>query len=82
MPQSLAQVLLHVVFSTKDRKPFLQSQELREELHGYMIGTLQGIDCPSIIVRTVEDHYIRMNFGRYFAGTKLNSTNGTCGIEI
>ena len=58
MPQSLAQVLLHVVFSTKDRKPFLQSWDLREELHGYMIGTLQGIDCPSIIIRTVEDHDI------------------------
>jgi putative transposase len=56
MPQSLAQVLLHVVFSTKDRQPFLQSRDLREELHGYMIGTLQGIDCPSLIVRTVEDH--------------------------
>jgi putative transposase len=56
MPQSLAQVLLHVVFSTKNRAPFLKSPELREELHGYMIGTLQGIDCPSLIVCSVEDH--------------------------
>jgi REP element-mobilizing transposase RayT len=56
MPQSLANVLLHVVFSTKNRKPFLQNATLRDELNGYMVGTLQGIDCPSLIVRCVEDH--------------------------
>jgi REP element-mobilizing transposase RayT len=56
MPQSLANVLLHVVFSTKNRKPFLQNAALREELNGYMVGTLEGIECPSLIVRSVEDH--------------------------
>jgi REP element-mobilizing transposase RayT len=56
MPQSLANVLLHVVFSTKNRKPFLQNPALREELNGYMVGTLQGIGCPSLIVRCVENH--------------------------
>ncbi len=56
MPQSLANVLLHVVFSTKNRAPFLKSNDLREELQGYMVGTLQSIQCPSLIVRTVEDH--------------------------
>jgi REP element-mobilizing transposase RayT len=56
MPQSLANVLLHVVFSTKNRAPFLQSKDLREELHGYMVGMLEGIGCPSLIVRSVEDH--------------------------
>ena len=38
MSQSLANVLLHVVFSTKNRAPFLKSDALREELNGYMIG--------------------------------------------
>jgi REP element-mobilizing transposase RayT len=56
MPQSLANVLLHVVFSTKHRAPFLQSDDLRDELQGYMVGTLQTIQCPSLIVRAVEDH--------------------------
>ncbi len=27
MPQSLAQIYLHIVFSTKDRRPFLQDDE-------------------------------------------------------
>src|SRR6516162_2871017 len=56
MPQSLANVLLHVVFSTKNRAPFLKQPELRDELNGYMVGTLANINCPSLIVRTVEDH--------------------------
>jgi REP element-mobilizing transposase RayT len=56
MPQSLANVLLHVVFRTKSRAPFLQSPAIREEMNAYMVGTLAAIDCPSLIVRTVEDH--------------------------
>lgn len=56
MPQSLANVLLHIVFSTKNRAPFLKSKELREELQAYMVGTLNNIECPSLITRTVEDH--------------------------
>lgn len=56
MPQSLANVLLHVVFSTKNRKPFLKNADLREELNAYMVGTLVKIGCPSLITRCVEDH--------------------------
>ena len=33
MPQSLAKILVHTVFSTKDRRPFLRDKSLREELH-------------------------------------------------
>lgn len=72
MPQSLANVLLHVVFSTKNRAPFLKSPELRQELHGYMVGTLQGIECPSLIVRTVEDHlHCLLNLSRTMTIAKL-----------
>lgn len=56
MPQSLANVLLHVVFSTKHRAPFLKTPEIRHELNGYMVGTLRNIECPSLIVNCVEDH--------------------------
>jgi hypothetical protein len=30
--------------------------KLREELEAYLVGTVQAIDCPSLIIRTVEDH--------------------------
>ena len=56
MPQSLAKILLHVVFSTKERRPLLRDRAFREEMHRYIGGILNGMDCPSIIVGGVEDH--------------------------
>src|SRR5579871_229985 len=56
MPQSLAKILVHVVFSTKDRRPFLRDKALREELHRYLGGILTNRDCQAIIVGGVEDH--------------------------
>jgi len=38
MPQSLSKILVHVVFSTKDRRPFLRDRPLRDELHAYLGG--------------------------------------------
>ena len=53
MSQSLANVLLHVVFSTKHRAPYLDTPEVREAMNGYLIGTLRNIDCPSLITNCV-----------------------------
>lgn len=55
MPQSLATVLVHAVFSTKDRVPWL-TPEVRRELHPYLVGVLANIGCPSIQTGGVEDH--------------------------
>ncbi len=56
MPQSLAKILVHTVFSTKERRPFLRDKSLREELHHYIGGILNQLDCQPIIVGGVEDH--------------------------
>ncbi|MBI5757051.1 MAG: transposase [Planctomycetales bacterium] len=56
MPQSLANVLLHIIFSTKHRVPYLKTKELREAMNAYMVGTLRNLECPSLIVGTVDDH--------------------------
>src|SRR3974377_1494694 len=56
MPQSLAKILVHTVFSTKERRPFLAERSLREELHRYLGGILKHLDCQPIIVGGVEDH--------------------------
>jgi putative transposase len=56
MPQSLAKILVHAVFSTKDRRPFLAESAVREELHRYIGGILTQLDCQPIIVGGVEDH--------------------------
>jgi len=36
MPQSLSVVYLHLVFSTKDRQPFLRGPGLRAEMHAWL----------------------------------------------
>ena len=56
MSQSLAKILLHTIFSTKQRRPFLRDAVLREELHRYLGGILAAQDCQPIIVGGVADH--------------------------
>ncbi|HEX9047652.1 MAG TPA: IS200/IS605 family transposase [Verrucomicrobiae bacterium] len=56
MSQSLAKILIHVIFSTKDRQPFLRDKPLREALHRYLGGILLNHDCQPLIVGGVEDH--------------------------
>jgi putative transposase len=65
MPQSLARVVLHVVFSTKNRVPFLKDPEVRAGLHAFMAGVLQAIGCEPILIGGVEDHvHILCNLSR------------------
>ena len=65
MPQSLAQVYLHIVYSTKDRRPWLQDAGIRDELHNYLGGTCNNLDCPVLRVGGVEDHvHILCRLGR------------------
>ncbi len=56
MSQSLAKVLIHVVFSTKERRPFLRDTAMRAELHSYIGGILNQLDCQSLLVGSIEDH--------------------------
>jgi REP element-mobilizing transposase RayT len=61
MPQSLARILVHLIFSTKNREPFL-SLDLRAELHPYLSAVLDNDGCPSLQVGGVEDH-VHLLFG-------------------
>src|SRR5438105_13536008 len=56
MPQSLAQVYLHIVFSTKNRAPFLRDAKLRTEIHEYLGGICRQLKAPALAVGGVEDH--------------------------
>jgi len=69
MPQSLAKVSLHIVFSTKDRRPSLRDAGLRQELNAYMAAVLKdNVDSPAIIINGVEDHiHALINLSRKFA---------------
>lgn len=64
MPQSLSNVLVHLVFSTKNRSPWLSS-EIRIELFPYFTGVLKNNGCPIIQVGGVEDHvHLLLNLSR------------------
>ena len=55
MAQSHAQILLHIVFSTKSRRPSL-SPAIQAELYPYMVTVLKNMDCPIIEIGGTSDH--------------------------
>jgi putative transposase len=55
MSQSLVNSAVHLVFSTKDRRPFLRDRE-REQLHRYITGILKNKASPLIEMNSVGDH--------------------------
>jgi putative transposase len=61
MPQSLSRILVHLVFSTKNREPVI-TPAVQTELHPYLAGVLDNIDCPSLQVGGVADH-VHLFFG-------------------
>jgi putative transposase len=56
MPQSLSAVYIHLVFSTKERRPFLRDLDVRLALHDYLGGISKTMDCPPLLIGGVEDH--------------------------
>jgi len=65
MPQSLSSVYIHLVFSTKERRPFLRDQIIREKPHAQLGGISKTLECPPLIVGGVEDHvHLLCRFGR------------------
>lgn len=55
MPQSLSFLLVHLVFSTKDRAPFLGS-DVRPRLHAYLATVARDLDCECYRAGGTEDH--------------------------
>jgi REP element-mobilizing transposase RayT len=65
-------MVVHLIFSTKHREPFLRDIALRKRLHAYMAGILQDIQCESILVNGVEDHvHVLCNLSRTLALAKM-----------
>jgi REP element-mobilizing transposase RayT len=56
MPQSLSAVYVHLVFSTKLRRPFLRERCVRERLYAQIGGITKKLECPPLLVGGVEDH--------------------------
>jgi REP element-mobilizing transposase RayT len=73
MPQSLSQIYVHLVFSTKDRKPWLCDDSMRDQLHAYMAKVLRdNVDSPALVINSVEDHvHALIRLSRRFAVMKV-----------
>jgi REP element-mobilizing transposase RayT len=56
MSQSLSAVFIHLVFSTRERRPFLRDLELRTRTHQYLAGISKELECDPVLVGGVEDH--------------------------
>jgi len=55
MPQSLAQIYVHIIFSTKNRERLI-SDPVRPELHSYMATILSNWESPALLINSVHDH--------------------------
>ncbi|MCH8569598.1 MAG: IS200/IS605 family transposase [Balneolales bacterium] len=55
MPQSLVRNYVHIIFSTKNRIPLINS-EVENELYRYIGGTCGKLECSSPIVGGYSDH--------------------------
>lgn len=71
MAQSLASILVHLVFSTKHRQPWILPY-IEPELHPYMATVCKNLDCPTLTLNGTEDHvHILLRLGRKMSMAEL-----------
>jgi putative transposase len=71
MPQSLHVLSVHIIFSTKDRRPWL-TRDIRPRLWAYQSRILQNLECHSITIGGVEDHvHVLCNLTKNHAPMKV-----------
>ncbi len=55
MPQSLSKVIIHIIFSTKDREPWLD-RDIRPRMHAYVATVCRDLDAEALRAGGVADH--------------------------
>ena len=55
MAHTFTNLLTHVIFSTKDRLPYIDG-DLKAQLYPYMVGILREIDVRTPIINGTSDH--------------------------
>ena len=71
MAQSLSLVVIHVIFSTKDRRP-LVSAHIRPQLHAYLATVARNAGCECYRVGGVADHvHLAIRLSRTLTIAKL-----------
>ena len=71
MPQSLHVLSAHIIFSTKERRPWL-TLNVRERIWTYQSRILQNLECHSITIGGVADHvHVLCNLTKKFPTAKV-----------
>jgi REP element-mobilizing transposase RayT len=55
MPQSLSKVIVHIIFSTRDREPWFESN-VRARMHAYLVTICRDLGAKLVRVGGVADH--------------------------
>ena len=84
MPQSLSHLIVHAVFSMKDRRPFLRSEEIRSETYSYMAAILKNLQCHPIKIGGVDDHvHILSSLSKNMAfADMIGRVKGSCSKRL
>lgn len=56
MSQSLSNILIHIVYSTKNRRPFLRDERLRKEMHSFLASEHNQRKCNALLIGGTENH--------------------------
>jgi putative transposase len=71
MPESLSLVVMHIIFSTKERRPFL-NPETRPKLHAYLATVARNAGCECYRAGGVADHvHLAIRLSRTLTIAKL-----------
>jgi putative transposase len=55
MPQSLAQLYVHIVFSTKDHYPFIQA-DIEPQLFPFIGDAIKKLNGVPVLINSTADH--------------------------
>jgi REP element-mobilizing transposase RayT len=55
MPQSLVKLYVHIIFSTKNRRPLIE-EEIENTLYSYLGGIFNRLECCPIKIGGHKDH--------------------------
>ncbi|TCO10385.1 IS200/IS605 family transposase [Natronoflexus pectinivorans] len=71
MGQSLSQMYIHLVFSTKGRKAYI-TPRIEKRVHDYMAATLIEYQSPALVINSVPDHiHILFRLSKNYALAKI-----------
>jgi putative transposase len=74
MPQSLCQIYVHLIFSTRHRESLLDAA-IRSRVHAYLAEVARGHGCPFVVAGGTDDHaHLLLDLGKQVTPPALVET--------